>query len=347
MKIFHWQSPQGNFGDDLNRWLWPALAPAIWGAEDDIVFVGVGSILNDRIPSARLRVVFGSGVGYRKPPPGHRGNDWRIYCVRGPLSARALGLGEEAAVCDSAILIPAIVPRPAADGARVVFVPHWSSARVGSWQRACEAAGIEFVDPRDDSRSVIACLAAARLVIAESMHAAIIADAFRRPWIAVRSSPAINAFKWQDWCQSLGLDYAPHPLPPSRLQEWIEHRCLPQVEKQASRALGTNGAASDTQVKNGVLLESYRRHDGYIVQDRSSVAHFLSRATRRGGRLAGRSWIGRGIDQAMSDRAADTLAKLARRPGVLSADRAIERATERLLDRLDRLKRDYAAGFPA
>lgn len=48
-------------------------------------------------------------------------------------------------------------------------------------------------------------LAAAPLVITESMHGAILADAFGTPWKAVSISHRFNAEKWHDWADSLDL----------------------------------------------------------------------------------------------------------------------------------------------
>jgi succinoglycan biosynthesis protein ExoV len=56
------------------------------------------------------------------------------------------------------------------------------------------------------------------------MHAAIVADALRVPWIPVVLSPQSNSFKWLDWTLSLSLPYNPTTLPPSTLLESI--RCF-------------------------------------------------------------------------------------------------------------------------
>ena len=45
MEVFHYKDPVGNFGDDLNAVIWPALLNDVWDKQTDIVLVGIGSIL--------------------------------------------------------------------------------------------------------------------------------------------------------------------------------------------------------------------------------------------------------------------------------------------------------------
>jgi succinoglycan biosynthesis protein ExoV len=52
------------------------------------------------------------------------------------------------------------------------------------------------------------------VLLTEAMHGAIVADALRIPWIAVRTRSAIKTFKWEDWCRSMDLEYQPRMLPP-------------------------------------------------------------------------------------------------------------------------------------
>lgn len=208
MRIYHWQSEHGNFGDDLNQFLWPHFMPELVDDDPDTLLVGVGTVLSDDLPAARRRIVLGSGIGYGRLPADLDAPCWDIRAVRGPLSARVLGRPDLAAA-DPAVLLPLMPDFPAPPArAGTVFVPHWTTAAAGSWQAACAAAGVEFLDPRGDAHDVIRRIAAADRVIAESMHGAIVADAFRVPWVAVvtgRDTP----FKWHDWAGALGLRYAP------------------------------------------------------------------------------------------------------------------------------------------
>lgn len=214
MKLHYFRGEDGvtNFGDELNRYLWPHFVPLNIDGDDETQFVGIGTLLNNRLPSARRTVVFGAGVGYYGPPL--RDHSWEVYCVRGPLSARALGLSVDMAVTDPAALIVRIdAPEISGRSRRThAFMPHWQS-EPDEWEQVCAAAGIGFIDPRWQTRQVLEALRSTDLLITEAMHGAIVADALRIPWVAARTRPEIKPFKWEDWCQSMELEYRPFELP--------------------------------------------------------------------------------------------------------------------------------------
>ena len=95
---------------------------------------------------------------------------------------------------------------------QVCFMPHHTSTEYADWEPICAKAGITYLDPAADMHEVLAKIRGARLVIAEAMHAAIVADAFRVPWVPVQCYGHILGFKWEDWCQSVELDYQPQPI---------------------------------------------------------------------------------------------------------------------------------------
>ncbi len=223
MHPFHWESQHGNFGDDLNLWLWDFLLPGFREAHPEMLLVGVGTVLNQNLlPQGRRKLVVGSGFGYGAVPDFSDGGEWDIRCVRGPLTAAKLGLNEALGIVDPAVMaadMPEFQGLPKIHEA--IFIPHWESTVGGIWPTVCQAAGLTYVDPRDEAKSVIAAIAGARLVVAESMHAAILADALRVPFVAVTTSRQINSFKWQDWASSLGLSYRPRHVPISSRAEAI------------------------------------------------------------------------------------------------------------------------------
>lgn len=221
MKLFHWRCEPGNFGDDLNLWLWDVLLPGFRQQHPDVLLVGVGTVLKrGLLPGELTKLVIGSGVGYGPPPEVTGQRDWDVRCVRGPLTAEVLGVDPGLAVVDPAVMVgdmPEFKSLPKIYEA--LFVPHWQSAIHGVWSAVARAAQISYVSPCGDAKSVIRAIAQSKLVIAESMHAAIVADALRVPWIAVKTRHDTHSFKWRDWAASLGLTYRPEPIPPSTRAE--------------------------------------------------------------------------------------------------------------------------------
>jgi succinoglycan biosynthesis protein ExoV len=211
VKLFYYEDPIGNFGDDLNAWLWPRLIPDLLDGEEPL-FVGIGSILDRRIPQAPQKVVFGTGVGYGLLPV--LDSTWHISCVRGPLTAKALGLPRELIATDPAALVGRVLTRAPAGRYDLSFIPHfrtpaWTEAKGLDLESICAQAGINYINPSGPVEDVLDALRNSGKVIAEAMHGAIVADALRVPWVPVQLSERILRLKWYDWCGSLGLNYEP------------------------------------------------------------------------------------------------------------------------------------------
>jgi len=98
---------------------------------------------------------------------------------------------------------------------RAAFMPHHSSADYDDWQSVCDALGIRYVDPTAPVEDTLEAIRRSALVVTESLHGAVVADAFRVPWIPVRTRPRILEFKWQDWAGSLELGHSFEWLPPA------------------------------------------------------------------------------------------------------------------------------------
>jgi succinoglycan biosynthesis protein ExoV len=220
VKLTYFRNTPPNFGDELNAILWRQLLPEGFLDEDEgELFLGIGSILWDHLPRAPMKHVMGSGFGgYTAPPDAHDGS-WNVVWLRGPVTAERLKLDPRLAICDSAILLRATALPPPAPVVDTVFMPHFESAIRGDWQRACELAGIGYLDPRDDAETLLARMRGARLVITEAMHGAIVADALRVPWIGIVPFFPQHRAKWEDWSQSLGFSLRSAQLPPSNLLE--------------------------------------------------------------------------------------------------------------------------------
>lgn len=242
MNLIYFHDPQGNFGDDLNSWIWDSLLPGWQGWDEGVSLLGVGTLINaerlDPLRDSKL-LIAGSGVGYGTLPSLPLPPEWDVRSVRGPKSADLLGLPQDLGLLDPAIMIPEMEEFT---GLRAVgppvFIPHHKSVLRHDWAAACRTAGLTFVSPRDNSKDVIRKIAAAPLVLAESMHAAILADSFRVPWIAVSISHWFNAAKWGDWAESLDLDLKITPMFPEldHVSQFIRKRGFRKSVGQAKSA---------------------------------------------------------------------------------------------------------------
>ena len=220
MDIYYFETASGNFGDDLNLWLWDEVLPQWRDLFPGHLLVGVGTLINGTLPRGQPKIILGSGVGYGALPDAALMSECRFVAVRGPRSAVALGLPPEKGIVDPAVLLSDMAEfQGLSKTDRPIFIPHHGSVHLGDWENLCLSAGVEYVSPMEDARHVIRKLATAPLVITESMHGAIIADAFGTPWHAAMISPRILKSKWLDWADSLGVEFEMTPLFP--VSNWL------------------------------------------------------------------------------------------------------------------------------
>lgn len=214
MKLYYYAHHSGNLGDDLNNWLWRRVfKPNVLDDGDTDLFIGIGTILDHAFPPSAHRTVCTSGIGYGPRLPNLKTRDWNVIAVRGPLTARVLGVDK--GLTDGAILLRACpeLYTPPQKRKGVVFMPHVANAPLLDWPTICKAAGVEYLDPRGEHVPTLKRLGSAKLVLADAMHAAIIADALRVPWVPLSVSVEMNTFKWLDFAMSLNIPYTPTHLP--------------------------------------------------------------------------------------------------------------------------------------
>jgi succinoglycan biosynthesis protein ExoV len=211
--LYYCKTPNGNFGDDLNLWLWPRLAPEVCDRQDATLFVGIGTILTHKIPRTPTKVVFGAGC-WNTGPLLKIDDRWIFHCVRGPLTAARLGLDPALALVDPAILVRRFLNHPPGPKHPVSFMPHLQSMPHADWEALCARIGFHCIDPRSGVERIISELQGTELLLAEAMHGAIVADALRVPWIPVRMYSRFAEFKWQDWTQSIRVPLKLMDVPP-------------------------------------------------------------------------------------------------------------------------------------
>lgn len=206
MQVYVHPCPTKNIGDEFNHWFWQEIFDEDFRCySDDILLVGIGTVLNDKLPKASITHVLGSGVGYGnggKVDPSR----WNIHFVRGKLSANALGLGEQMAISDPGILISRLRPQEVVHQYPISFMPHIGIDSERYRRFIEEVIGWHYISPSDEEDKILKEIVASSKLITSAMHGAIIADSYRVPWLAVNTSPEILPFKWQDWFSSLNID---------------------------------------------------------------------------------------------------------------------------------------------
>jgi succinoglycan biosynthesis protein ExoV len=259
MKLFYYETttPSQNFGDELNRWLWPRLLP-YFDASKETVFIGIGTMLNDTLPQwvneAKNIVFFSTGVGYGRNFRLKANPNWRLYCVRGPLSARRLKLAPQLAITDGAALLKRYFT-PCAPVERIYkfsYMPHFRHGSPELFEAVCHRTGIHYIDPAAAVETVIADILQSQVLISEAMHGAIVADTLRVPWIPVRTNPKILPFKWQDWCASVKVPYkyqTVRGVKPLSRRDCL-HPLRPYLQAQSSV----------TNLFDGLIMHDFARH---------------------------------------------------------------------------------------
>lgn len=247
MKIFAYAGEQSNFGDDLNHWLWPKILPDFFDDDDAVRFIGIGSTLYNSHPAASRKLVFGAGyAGYSALPT--LDDSWDIRFVRGRNTARTLGLADDLAVGDAAILIRTLGLKPTDKRHDVSFMPHFESANQGDWESVCRKAGVHMIDPRWPVDRILGDMLASRLLISEAMHGVIVADALRVPWQAIEPLDPNHRGKWQDWASVLDVTIDFRRIGPSNMFEWMmmrfwtRRRIVYAMRKRRAKLMKMGGA---------------------------------------------------------------------------------------------------------
>lgn len=211
MNLYYFQDPHGNFGDDLNPWLWRQLSPTLLDEDDGALFVGIGTLLNHRLPAAPVKHVFGSGFGYGERP--RIDSRWVFHAVRGYETARLLGVPRQKVITDAAVLVRAVSrPRAEVADSRIGFMPHCQSSQYFDWSTLCDELGFRYICAQWPVEQVLFEMSRCETMICEAMHGAIVADALRIPWIPVSCYDYISSFKWRDWLSTLELPYVPQSI---------------------------------------------------------------------------------------------------------------------------------------
>lgn len=219
MEYIYYKDPKGNFGDDLNGWLWPSIF-GNQSIDNDAAFFGIGSILfneNKLITDLRGRkkIVFGTGIRPTFDVFKYDG-DWDIKFLRGPLSSFHLDNKFEY-ITDAAYTLRFIdnfdLLKNTEKKYKVSVMPYFRSAYLFDWKKICDDLGFHYISPLNENGTeyTLKEIASSKYLITEAMHGAIVADILRVPWSRfVLSTPVtegsmISEFKWMDWLHSINI----------------------------------------------------------------------------------------------------------------------------------------------
>jgi succinoglycan biosynthesis protein ExoV len=198
-----------NFGDALNPYVLNHFLPNFFDNDDSNVFVGFGTLLGFDLPKKSNKIIFSTGAAvdinnnYGSIPS--LDETWDIICVRGPKTAKLIGIDPKLAVVDGAVLVKKVFTEEETKLYDYSFIPHFKSFDYTDYNQFEKLFNLKIIDPRLPVPEVIKKIKQSHIVICEAMHGAIVSDAFRIPWIPVKMHRHINTFKWHDWMESLML----------------------------------------------------------------------------------------------------------------------------------------------
>ena len=205
-----WHVGRPNFGDDINPTLFQRLSEASVRLQVDRRrphLLGAGSILAKATASS---VVCGSG--FLAPPGRGLPSPARVVAVRGEMSLTSLGSAGDVALGDPVVLVDTMigsVPKKHRFG----LVPHVLS--VPNW-KAKATPEVHVIDPANDPWRVVHEIAACDVILSQSLHGLIVADAVGVPnvWIAPSDKMVGGRFKFDDYFSTLDQAKACVPLCP-------------------------------------------------------------------------------------------------------------------------------------
>lgn len=257
MEKIYWQSNIKNFGDELNNDFFErALEINLKEYKKNESILGIGSILNYNTSNHSKIHVLGTGSGYPEIKIKNL-SDYNIWFLRGPLTASAIGVDKKLGICDPAIIVPqiyksaSIIENPVK---KPIFIPHYFSALNANWKKVCMLADISYRSPMSGINEICEDIQRSNLVITESLHGAILADAYRIPWILVATPPVHRSpFKWKDWLSTIDFEYKPIQIPwlwtnPISTREKIINRIK---QKIAKHNLGPNRWTNKQYIQHG------------------------------------------------------------------------------------------------
>ncbi|MET3708953.1 hypothetical protein ABIB17_003603 [Arthrobacter sp. UYEF6] len=206
--------PLRNFGDVFSA---TALQYATgqkvtWVQAQRAEVFAVGSILEFALRESKTGNIWGTGLrGPLSSLLRQRldDSDLKFHAVRGPLTAKELGL-DGLALGDPGLLIQQILPKQVLQGADPVYIPHfreWATARGRAYISKMEQIGYSTVYPSSRPLKIANLIQRSSHVVSSSLHGIVFAHSLGRPVVAIEPEGGESAFKFRDHYGSLSLDF--------------------------------------------------------------------------------------------------------------------------------------------
>ena len=207
-----------NFGDFLSEFISSeALIAPIVKAD---IYRLIGSAIHGPLIEQDLKhlsgdgkkaniVYWGCGMRNSSPIPEQLKESCEFFGVRGPLTREALGLPTTMPIGDPGLLLPIIYkPNVSKMEGKTICIPHFSERNDS---KIIEISGAdELVSPavqdRGELQLLLDSIASADFVLCGSLHAAIVACAYDRPFAFWDTGFIDIPFKWADFAASLGIE---------------------------------------------------------------------------------------------------------------------------------------------
>jgi hypothetical protein len=222
--IFFWRQNKeiGNFGDSLTL-LYEKYMVDHYHDDHPTSLHLVGSVItenhigkimhhakrHDRPPRA---VFWGCGKKNGDPLSPQQQAICTFHGVRGLLSRDALQLPRTTPLGDTALLLPRFY-QPAPDmvtSGKTVWVPHFNNPDPSpeEMDRSPDPILVRPAMPNDAAsvERLVGAIASARFVMANAMHAAIVALAYGVPFAFWDGAKIDHPFKWADFASGVGFD---------------------------------------------------------------------------------------------------------------------------------------------
>jgi pyruvyltransferase len=227
IKTYYWRISQ-NFGDRLTSLLLSHYTHlhSEWANPQDAQLIMAGSIL-EHLPNDWQGIIAGAGKLHEKSELSFP--NAKILAVRGPLTAKSLGLKGNYVLGDPGLLLDELVKIEDKEY-DLGLVPHWTDTTL-EHNPIFKQYNPKIIRVSDDPIKVITEIGKCKKIVSSALHGIIVADAMaipRRIEIAPKMLSHMKQegglFKWLDYSASLGINLE------IGVTQQIDHNII--VEKQ-------------------------------------------------------------------------------------------------------------------